>query len=112
MTEIIIPFIFFATLFGIIYLFVSTRNRERMAMIDKGVEASSIYRNGEGNKNRYKTIILNLAMTLMGVGLGITVAILLYSQTQEEAVYPACIFFFAGLGLLSGFLIGRKLLDK
>ena len=38
--EILIPISLFLMIFGIIYLYYSTRNRERMALIEKGADAS------------------------------------------------------------------------
>jgi len=39
--EVLVAFIaFFATIFGIYYVSVTTRNKERMALIDKGADAS------------------------------------------------------------------------
>ena len=109
MEEILIPIAVFGTIFGIFYLFLSTRHRERMSLIEKGADASLFYAQGKGNGHWRNLIFLNLALTLMGVGLGITIAIFLYGATGEDAVYPACIFFFAGAGLLASFLIGRKM---
>ncbi len=38
--QVLIPLSLFLMIFGIVYLFFSTRNRERMALIEKGVDAS------------------------------------------------------------------------
>ena len=39
--EVLIAFIaFFATVFGIYYVHITTRNKERMALIEKGADAS------------------------------------------------------------------------
>ena len=109
LVEILIPFIFFATAFGVIYLFLSTRHRERMALIDKGADAS-LFKSGK-SKITTKIIILNLALTMIGIGLGIMLAMLLYNATGFEEVYPACIFTMAGIGLLVSFLMGNKYKD-
>ena len=36
--EILIPISLFLAIFGIIYLYLSTRNKERLALIEKGVD--------------------------------------------------------------------------
>ena len=38
--EILIPITMFAAIFGIVYLYFSTRNKERLALIEKGADAS------------------------------------------------------------------------
>ena len=104
--EILVPFIFFASVFGIVYLFLSTRHRERMALIEKGADAS-LFHTGKSRGGR-RLVILNIALTMMGIGLGITIAIFLYQATGMEEVYPAAIFLMAGAGLLASFLLGNK----
>ena len=38
LVEVLIPMSVFATIFGVIYLYLTTRNRERMAMIEQGAD--------------------------------------------------------------------------
>ncbi len=111
--EVAIVFMFlFTVIFGIFYLFYSTRNKERLALIEKGVDAK-IFMQGEKKKSSLtgRIIILNLSLLLMGIGLGVFVALLLttYSALEEEAIFPAMIFFMGGLGLFLGFNLTKKL---
>lgn len=101
--EIIIPIVFFGSIFGIFYLYISSRNRERLALIEKGADAS-IFAGGEGRLPIWKVIILNLALLLMGIGVGIFAATLIdqYSSLETDAIYPATIFLMAGIGLFVG----------
>lgn len=102
----------FAVIFGIFYLFFSTRNKERLALIEKGVDAK-IFMSGEKKRSTLtgRVIVLNLALLLMGIGLGVFLASLLdtYTTIDNDAVYPAMIFFMAGLGLFTGFNLTKKL---
>ena len=112
--EIAVLAIIFGSIFGVFYLFFSTRNKERLALIEKGVEASIFMK--APRKTSYSTskvIILNLAVLLMGIGLGVFLALLLdtYTTMDSDAIYPACIFFMAGVGLFTGFTLTKKL-DK
>lgn len=110
--NIIIPVSLFLMIFGIVYLFISTRNKERLALIDKGVDAG-IFMKGQSKGGVGKVIILNLALLLMGVGVGVFIALLLstYTSLNSDAIYPATIFTMAGLGLFVGFYMTKKL-DK
>ena len=62
----------FITIFGMAYLHYSTRHKERLALIEKGADAS-IFIKGERQKSApiWKVLILNLALLLMGIGAGI-----------------------------------------
>ncbi|VAV86054.1 hypothetical protein MNBD_BACTEROID02-1165 [hydrothermal vent metagenome] len=111
-SEVIIVPIIFGIIFGIFYLHYSTRNKERLALIEKGADAS-IFNIGKRTGSSWKVIVLNFAFLLMGVGLGVFLANLLdtYSSLDSDAVYPALIFFMAGVGLYVGFTQTKKVVD-
>ncbi|PQJ78133.1 DUF6249 domain-containing protein [Polaribacter porphyrae] len=112
MEEIAVLIVIFGTFFGIVYLFFSTRNKERMALIEKGADASIFMKGQPKNAAPFwKVIILNLSLLLMGIGLGVFFALILdtYSGLDSDAVYPAMIFFMAGVGLFVGFNLTKKL---
>ena len=113
MEEILILISFFLAIFGMVYLYLSTRNKERLALIEKGADASIFMRGKSHTAPIWKVIILNLALLLMGIGIGTFIASLLdnYTSLDEDAVYPATIFFMAGLGLFIGFNMTKQL-DK
>jgi hypothetical protein len=106
----LIPISLFLVIFGIIYLFLSTRNKERLALIEKGADAG-IFMKGKNDSGVGKIIILNLALLSMGIGVGVFIALLLstYTSLNTDAIYPATIFTMAGLGLLIGFYMTKKL---
>jgi len=111
--EVAILAIIFGTIFGIFYLYLSTRNKERLALIEKGADASIFGKGQHYTAPIWKVLVLNLAFLLMGVGLGVFIASLLdnYTSLDSDAVYPAVIFFMAGLGLYIGFTQTKKLID-
>ena len=103
-----IPIAFVAGVFGIFYLYYSTRHRERMALIDKGLDASLLHPDSRSLSQIRRMVILNIALTLIGIGLGITFGILLFELTGKDAVYPASIFVMAGLGLFASTMMNKK----
>jgi hypothetical protein len=111
--EILIPISLFLMIFGIVYLIYSTRNRERLALIEKGVDAS-IFLEGKGKGvPAWKIFVVNIAFLLIGSGVGIFLALLIttYTSLEDGAVYPSIIFIMAGVGLLTGFGTAKDL-DK
>ncbi|MDF0708890.1 DUF6249 domain-containing protein [Flagellimonas okinawensis] len=111
-SEVIIMPIIMGVIFAIAYLYFSTRNKERLALIEKGADAS-IFVRGKREKAApvWKIIILNLALLLMGIGAAIFVASILHSTlgVDEEVAYPGSIFLMAGIGLFVGFTMTKKL---
>lgn len=107
---ILIPISLFTSIFGIVYLYFSTRNKERLALIEKGADASIFRTNGNSFQ---KVILLNLALLLMGIGIGVFMALLLatYTSLDKDAVYPAMIFLMAGISLFIGFTMTKNI-DK
>ena len=112
--EVAILAVIFGSIFGVFYLFFSTRNKERLALIEKGADASIFMKGQPKNAAPFwKVLILNLSLLLMGIGLGVFLALILdtYTSLDSDAVYPATIFFMAGVGLFAGFNLTKKL-DK
>ncbi|WP_405384988.1 DUF6249 domain-containing protein [Maribacter sp. LLG6340-A2] len=109
-TNILIPISLFLAIFGIVYLYLSTRNKERLALIEKGADASIF---GKNSNSFQKIILLNLALLLMGIGIGVFIALLLsiYTTFDKGAIYPAMIFLMAGVSLFVGYKMTENL-DK
>ncbi len=104
----------FVVVFGIFYLFFSTRNKERLALIDKGAEASIFLKGRTGGTGFFwKAFLLNLSVLLISIGLAVFIASFLVHSLGmfEEVAYPGTIFLMAGIGLLVGFSMTKKMSD-
>jgi hypothetical protein len=125
--EVAVLAVIFGSIFGVFYLYFSTRNKERLALIEKGVDAT-IFMKGQQNKKAapfWKVLILNLGLLAMGIGVGILLGTLLsynfgyegsWENRPQNAIdsgvfYAASIFLCAGGSLLIGFNQTKKL-DK
>ncbi len=108
MEDFFIVLVIFATFFGILYMHFSTRHKERIALIDKGADASMF---NTGKKIYWGNFALSTGMFLIGAGLGVLVAAILVATTviMEGVAYPSMIFVFAGSGLVLYFFLARKL---
>ena len=77
----------FIIIFGIFYLHYSTRNKERLALIEKGADASIFFSAKAAQKRStvplWKVLILNLAVLLMGIGAGIFIGSILEAYTFQ-----------------------------
>ncbi len=104
----------FLLIFAIVYLALTTRNKERLALIERDKDVS-IFMKTRNNKTppAWKIIILALGMLAVGVGIGILLGALLNQLgLKDEVAYPASIFLTAGSGLLFSFFIIKKLDNK
>lgn len=112
-SEVIIMPLILAAIFGIFYLYFSTRNKERLALIEKGTDAN-IFLKGKGHTpSIWKVLILNLSLLLIGIGIGIFIASILHYNlgVEEEVAYPGTIFLMSGIGLFTGFKMTKDI-DK
>ena len=95
----------FATIFGIIYIIVITRYRERMTMLEKGITPSTF-----DPKVSFASNTLKFGMLSVGIALGILAGNMLYkSEIIERApAFFSMIFLFGGLSLILNFVVDRK----
>lgn len=102
----------FLVIFGICYLYFSTRNKERLALIEKGADASIFVRGGKQSSIPvWKILILNIALLSMGIGAGIVIGGILRASfdINWDIAMPGSIFLMAGTGLLIGFFVTKKM---
>jgi hypothetical protein len=102
----------FAAVFGIMYLYYTTRHKERLALIEKGADASFFNTGKERSRLNFSwgKFTLKIGMLFMGIALGIIIAAILAQANvlDEGALYPSLIFFFGGLSLVLFYIIDRK----
>lgn len=108
MVEILVPIALFATIFGIVFIAVSAKNKERLALIDKGLDAS-IFKEDSNLHGRYGA--LKLGLLAIGVALGLVIGNILdvNNVMDNEVAYFAMIFLFGGLSLVAFYAIMRKI---
>jgi len=111
MEEAFVFLLFMGTIFGMVYLYFSTRHKERMALIEKG-ETVDLFK---GNKRRsaiplYAVILINLGVLGIGIGAGLIIGqALVLTGFDDDVAMPSMIFICLGLSLLIGFKITRKI---
>lgn len=108
--DIIVPITFVAALFGIIYLYLKSRHRERLHMIEKGVSSNSLY-----SKTKTLAMTLKIGMLCIGIGVGILTGYLVNRiATIEEGhvLYSVFTFLFGGLALVLNYKIEKNSIDR
>jgi ABC-type Fe3+-siderophore transport system permease subunit len=98
----------FGSMFGIAYIFFTTRHRERMSMIEKGADPVLF----QSQPKPY--VVLKYGLFLAGIGIGLLFGNILSMTTvlNPEAAYFSMILIFGGLGLGSYYLIYNKIIKK
>lgn len=107
--HIIISVASIAAIFGILYVFLMTRYKERMAMIERNVDASLFV-----SKDNAISPTLKFGMLFVGIALGILMASVVhtYSDLSMGIALLSMIFLFGGTSLILNFFIERKLAKK
>ena len=102
----IILTVIFGFIFAIIY--IGIRRKERMALLEKGVDASFFI-----NKKNNSTT-LKFGMLFVGVATGILLGNILDVATrlQEEVSYFSMIFLFGGMALLISYFLEKYQSNK
>jgi len=105
--EIIVPIVLFGMVFGIVYVALAARNKERMALIEKGADASIFAKPKSAGSGKWA---LKLGILAIGIAIGVLVGNLLETAgMNEEVSYPASIFLFGGAALVAAYFISRKI---
>ena len=102
LTPVLVLLIIFGFIYGIVYLGV--RRKERMTMLDRGVDPSVF--------NEYKPGMAGIryGLLLIGVAVGILIGNILDATTvlEEEVSYFSMIFLFGGLALLISYFLEKN----
>jgi hypothetical protein len=98
---------FFGSLFGVLYFYFTTRNRERLALIEKNADPALFK---VEPTNVFKKFSIKIGMLFIGGGFGVLVGNILTVSTrlEEPVAYISMIFMFAGAGLILSYFVARK----
>ncbi len=106
LTETLVPIVLFLVIFGILYLYYNSRNKERLALIEKGADASIFYGPKSEKSGKW---VLKVGVLAIGIALGVLAGAGLESAGMDDDVaYPASIFLFAGIALVVAYFLARK----
>jgi hypothetical protein len=107
---VLIPFAFFALVFGSLYVHLTTRNKERLALIEKGADPELFKAKpelGTGHRN------IKAGLFLIGIAIGILAGYFLAEGgMQETPAYFSMIFLFGGIALVISHYLEKKNQEK
>lgn len=106
MEGIFVPIGFFLAIFAILYVYWTTRTKERLALVEKGMDAG-IFK-GECSQ----LALVKWGIFLIALGLGVVVGFLLSTVINEVVAFFTAILVCGGVGLIVAYLITSKLLEK
>ncbi len=107
-TAIIVPLAFFATVFGIVYVAVSASNKEKLALIEKGLDIN-LLKSKTTTHGRYDALKFGLLLIGFAVGLLLGNVLESYTSIQEEVAYFSMIMLFGGISLLLYYTIMKRI---
>jgi hypothetical protein len=100
---VLVPISMFALIFGIFYL----RSREKMGMIERGMDPNS------GTKPLNANYMLRLGLIVIGTGLGFLIATIVNRFDEEwGALYPSLMAIFGGSGAILAYVIEKKDINR
>lgn len=96
----------FGSVFGILYVLLMTRHRERMALLERGLSISEFF-----NKKGTLTASLRYGLLMIGIAFGILSGNFVHNHfdVPQQGAFLAMMFLFGGISLIISFLIERKI---
>lgn len=110
MEGVLVPISLFLAIFAILYVYYTTRSKERLALVEKGLDAG-IFK----TEPRQKRIdLVKWGIFLMAVAIGVLLGFLISDSTtlNEVASLIFSILFCGGAGLIIAYFVTGKLLKK
>lgn len=117
MEGILVPITFFICTFAMIFGIRYFSNKEKMAMIERGIDP------GVRKSTPQPFLSLKFGLLLVGLGIGLLVALFTVrgllgndltdgQEGQAVAIYFGFIGIFGGIGLIISYMIEKKWLDN
>ena len=106
MEGIFVPIAFFLALFAILYVYWTSRTKERLALVEKGMDAK-IFK-GECSQ----LALVKWGIFLMATGIGVVAGFALSKAINEVVAFFTAILICGGLGLIVAYVVTSKLLKN
>lgn len=107
MQEVIMMLIVFGAIFGTYYIYISSRHKERMSLIEKGADASLFAK----SVKLKPTTVLKWGMFFAGIAFGTLIGNVIaeYTALHEEVAFISMILLFGGLSLVMFYFVEKRI---
>ncbi len=106
MEGIFVPISFFLALFAILYVYWTTRTKERLALVEKGMDAGIF----KGECSQYA--LLKWGIFLIALAAGVLGGFAFSRVINEVVAFFTMILLFGGVGLIVAFWVTKQMLKK
>ena len=106
MEGIFVPISFFLALFAILYVYWTTRTKERLALIEKGTDANIF------KVESSKYALMKWGIFLIALAVGVISGYILSGVIDEVAAFFTMILFCGGVGLIVAYMVTSVLSKK
>jgi preprotein translocase subunit YajC len=107
--DFLVSFLAIGAIFGIFYVIVLTRHRERMALMDKGLTPKEF-----NNHVRVISATLRFGLLMVGVAIGILLGntVAQHWDVPREGAFIAMMLFFGGISLIISYRLEKSQAKK
>jgi len=106
MEGLFVPIGFFLAIFAILYVYWTTRTKERLALVEKGLDAGIF----KGECSKYA--LLKWGIFLIAIAIGVVTGFALSRVINEVVAFFTMILLTGGIGLIVAYLVTNALTKK
>ncbi|MCK5729998.1 MAG: hypothetical protein KAH68_02910 [Draconibacterium sp.] len=105
MEGIFVPISMFLMIFAILYVYYTTRSRERLALVEKGMDANIF----KMDPARREVDLVKWGIFMIALSIGVVTGFLLSNVINEVVAFFTMILLFGGLGLIIAYFVTNSL---
>jgi energy-converting hydrogenase Eha subunit G len=108
MEGVVVPVAFFLALFAILYVYYTTRTKERLALVEKGMDANIF----KIDPAQSRLSLVKWGIFLIGLSVGVITGYILSRSINEVIAFFTTILLFGGVALIAAYFITEKMGKK
>lgn len=108
MEGILVPLSFFLTFFAVLYVYLTTRSRERLALIEKGATANIF----KMDPSESRLNLVKWGIFLIGLSVGVITGYALSEVINEVVAFFTTILLAGGVALIAAYFVTKKMGDN
>ncbi|MCY1722543.1 hypothetical protein OU798_19490 [Prolixibacteraceae bacterium Z1-6] len=105
MEGLFVPIGFFLAIFAILYVYWTTRTKERLALVEKGMDAGIF----KADPVRRRLDLVKWGIFLIALGVGVVVGYALSNAINEVVAFFTAILVCGGVGLIAAYFVIKHL---